>query len=502
MKNGVETMVALRINEKDNVAVALADLRRGERAAFAGGAVTALEDIAGGHKIALGDIKRGGAVIKYGFPIGTARAAIEAGRWVHTHNLETGLGPILQYEYRPAPESPEIEDCGLTFPGYRRVEGRAGIRNEVWIIPTVGCVNRSAELIAERARQGIRGMGNIDGIYTFKHPYGCSQIGPDLQATQKILGGLVHHPNAAAVLVLGLGCENNHLESFQKVLGACDPGRVKFLAAQEVEDEIAAGLALVEQLLNYGRQFRRTACPVSELAVGLKCGGSDGFSGITANPLAGLFSDMLVSRGGSTVLTEVPEMFGAERLLMDRAAKGDVFAKIVGLINDFKEYYISHGQPVYENPSPGNLRGGITTLEEKSLGCTQKGGRGAVVDVLDYGERVARKGLSLLSAPGNDIISCTALAAAGCQLILFTTGRGTPLGTCVPAVKIATNSRLYRRKPHWIDFNAGRLLEGEAMPGLADDLWKCVMDAAAGRITASEKMGSREIAIFKRGPTL
>ncbi|MGI6709581.1 MAG: UxaA family hydrolase [Dethiobacteria bacterium] len=495
-------MAVLKINEKDNVAVALAALKRGQTIEFAGGAIAPLEDIAAGHKIALKDIGQAEEVIKYGFPIGRAKRRIRAGCWVHEHNLETGLGPIMQYEYRPVPVKLEIRDSGKTFSGYRRQNGQVGVRNEIWIIPTVSCVNRIAELIAERARREIKGLENIDGIYEFKHPYGCSQTGEDQLATQKLLAGLVNHPNAAAVLVIGLGCENNHVEAFQEVLGDYDGDRVKFMVAQEVEDEIAAGRALVDRLLSYARQFKRTPCPVSALVAGLKCGGSDGFSGITANPLAGVFSDMLVSHGGSTILTEVPEMFGAETLLMERALNRDVFEKIVRLINDFKEYYISYGQPVYENPSPGNRRGGITTLEEKSLGCTQKGGSSAVVDVLDYGERISKKGLNLLSAPGNDMVAGTALAAAGCQLILFTTGRGTPLGTCVPTVKIATNSTLYRNKPQWIDFNAGQLLEGETMPELAAELWDYVMEVASGQLTGSEKMGFREIAIFKSGVTL
>lgn len=495
-------MAVLKINEKDNVAVALAALKRGQTIEFAGSAIAPLEDIPAGHKIALKEISQGEEVVKYGFPIGRAKRKIEAGRWVHEHNLETSLGPIMQYEYGPAPISLETRDSGKTIPGYRREKGQVGVRNEIWIIPTVSCVNRIAELIAEQARYKFKGVENIDGIYEFKHPYGCSQTGEDQLATQKLLAGLVNHPNAAAVLVIGLGCENNHVEAFQEVLGDYDGDRVKFMVAQEVDDEIAAGLDLVGSLLAYARRFKRTPCPVSALTVGLKCGGSDGFSGITANPLVGVFSDMLVSHGGSTILTEVPEMFGAETLLMERALNRDVFEKIVRLINDFKEYYISYGQPVYENPSPGNRRGGITTLEEKSLGCTQKGGSSAVVDVLDYGERISKKGLNLLSAPGNDMVASTALAAAGCQLILFTTGRGTPLGTCVPTVKIATNSTLYRNKPQWMDFNAGRLLEGETMPELAAELWDYVMEVASGRLTGSEKMGFREIAIFKNGVTL
>lgn len=492
----------LRIDQDDNVAVALAAIEKGESASFEHGAVSAREDIGAGHKIALKEVAPGEQIIKYGAPIGSASQRIEAGSLVHTHNLNSDLGPDLQYRYRPRPEAVKPGKERLTFPGYLREGGAVGVRNEIWIIPTVSCVNRSAELIAMEARRKEGALDHIDGIYELKHPYGCSQTGADELATQKLLAALVNHPNAAAVLVLGLGCENNHVEAFKKVLGPYDPRRVKFLVAQEVEDEIEAGTALLGELAAYARQFRRSDCPLEELVVGLKCGGSDGFSGITANPLVGLFSDLLIARGGSTVLTEVPEMFGAEERLMERAADEAVFEKIVQMVNDFKEYYRSYGQPVYENPSPGNRRGGITTLEEKSLGCIRKGGRGTVVDVLAYGERVLHKGLNLLSAPGNDAVASTALAAAGCQLLLFTTGRGTPLGTAVPTIKISTNSPLYRKKKHWIDFNAGSLLEGAAPEGAAEELWGCVLEVASGRLTRAEQIGFREIAIFKQGVTL
>ncbi len=495
-------MRILRINEKDNVAVALAEVKKGETVSVGFITITALEDISRGHKIALQGIIKGEDVIKYGFPIGSATVDIKAGQWLHTHNLKTNLGEVLHYEYRPQLKPQEVKVNGEPFMGYRRKDGRVGVRNEIWIIPTVSCVNRNAELIAKRAWDEFRGTENIEGIYEFKHPYGCSQLGQDQLSTQKVLAGLVNHPNAGGVLVLGLGCENNHIGEFQKVLGAYDGDRVKFLVAQEVEDEVEAGVSLVHQLVGYARQFQRESCPISKLVVGLKCGGSDGFSGITANPLVGAFSDLLIGHGGTTILTEVPEMFGAETLLMNRAVNREVFEKTVSLINNFKEHFMSYHQPVYENPSPGNKQGGISTLEEKSLGCIQKGGTGNVVDVLNCGDTVRRKGLNLLNSPGNDMVATTALAASGCQMILFTTGRGTPLGTCVPTVKIATNSELYIKKSNWTDFNAGLLLEGRAMEQLTKDLWEYVIQVASGQITKSEKMGFREIAIFKNGATL
>ncbi|MGB9840729.1 UxaA family hydrolase [Thermovenabulum sp.] len=495
-------MKIIKIHEGDNVAVTLEDVKKGEALTSGSSSIVALEDIDKGHKIALRDIRKDENIIKYGFPIGHAICDIKAGEWVHTHNLKTNLGEILEYEYHQQNIKFEPLQCDITFKGYRRKNGKVGIRNEIWIIPTVSCVNRNAELIAKRAAREFEGIEGIDGIYELKHPYGCSQLGSDLFCTQKILADLVNHPNAGGVLVLGLGCENNNVEEFKKVLGNYDQERVKFLVAQEVEDEIEAGVKLVKELIECASQFKREECPLSDLVIGLKCGGSDGFSGITANPLVGAFSDKIIAYGGSTILTEVPEMFGAETILMDRAKNKEVFEKIVNLINNFKGYFMSYNQPIYENPSPGNKKGGITTLEEKSLGCTQKGGTSPVVDVLEYGDVIKEKGLNLLSGPGNDMVASTVLAAAGCQIILFTTGRGTPLGTVVPTVKIATNSEIYKKKLMWMDFDAGRLLSGETMEKLLKDLLEYVIKVASGMPTKSELMGFREIAIFKNGVTL
>lgn len=495
-------MALMQIHEVDNVAVVLENVKAGEAIAAAGITLIALEDIDKGHKIALKDVKQGEDIIKYGFPIGHAVVDIKAGNWVHTHNCKTNLGDVLEYEYDPNILQAPAACNHAVFQGYKRENGRVGVRNEIWIIPTVSCVNRTAQLLAKWANDEFAGAGSIDGVFEYTHPYGCSQLGDDHETTQRILAALVNHPNAGAVLVLGLGCENNNIAEFKKVLGEIDAERVKFLVAQEVEDEVASGQEILKELVAYAGKYERTECAAADLVVGLKCGGSDGFSGITGNPLVGAFSDQLVACGGSSILTEVPEMFGAETILMNRAKDKAIFDKIVALINDFKDYFKSYNQPVYENPSPGNKKGGISTLEEKSLGCTQKGGRSIVCDVLHYGQSVSTKGLNLLNGPGNDAVATTALAAAGCQIVLFTTGRGTPLGTAVPTIKIATNSDLFRHKANWMDFDAGQMLAGESLDTVREEFFQFVLAVASGRTTKAELMGFREIAIFKNGVTL
>ena len=441
-----------------------------------------------GHKYALCDIKCGENIIKYGNPIGHATEDIKKGDHVHSHNMKTNLSGSIEYVYQPEYEETVKLDSDLTFMGYERENGDAGIRNEIWIINTVGCVNKVAKRLAE-----------LTGAIHFEHPFGCSQLGGDHKTTQLILRGLVNHPNAAGVLVLGLGCENNNIDEFKKVLGDYNPERVKFLNSQDFDDEIEEGIKLINELKAYAAKFERKPIPVSKLKIGLKCGGSDGFSGITANPLVGRLSDKVISYGGSCVLTEVPEMFGAEHLLMKRCPTKELFDKTVALINNFKEYFIRHNQVIYENPSPGNKAGGITTLEEKSLGCVQKGGKSEVVDVLDYGDALTKNGLSLLNGPGNDIVAITNLAAAGVHIILFTTGRGTPVGAPVPTVKIATNNALAVKKKSWIDFDASPTLQGNE---LTDELFDYIIKVASGEETMNEKNDYREISIFKDGIVL
>lgn len=492
-------MKLIRIHPGDNVAVALEDVRAGEQLFPDGLSITAAEDVARGHKIALRPIAEGEAVVKYGNPIGFAKAAIPAGAWVHVHNLRTGLSESAEYEYCPRTFSlPEVSP--RSFRGYRRSDGRAAVRNELWIIPTVGCVNSVAAALVRENQHLV--SGSIDGLYSFPHPYGCSQMGEDHAQTRKLLAALVRHPNAGGVLVLSLGCENLTQEQFRAELGEWDDQRVKFLVCQQCGDELKEGARLLQELADFAGQSEREEIPASELVVGMKCGGSDGLSGITANPTVGRFSDRLVALGGSTVLTEVPEMFGAENILFSRCESEAVFQKAVRMVNRFKDYFVSHGQVVYENPSPGNKAGGITTLEDKSCGCVQKGGSAPVVDVLEYAEPVTKKGLNLLSGPGNDLVSATDLTAAGAHLILFTTGRGTPFGAPAPTVKISTNTALYEKKGNWIDFNAGTVAEGESLDDAGDRLLDHVLRVAGGERTRSELQNAREIAIFKDGVTL
>ncbi|WP_153461874.1 UxaA family hydrolase [Sediminibacillus terrae] len=491
------------IHERDNVTIALRDLTPGESIIIEGEEIIVQQAVRAGHKLARKPIPRNENVVKYGYPIGKASSPIEIGEWVHTHNVETNLSGTLDYEYQPTTDKVTSQgQSERTFQGYVRKNGEVGIRNEIWIINTVGCINKTAEVVAKMANEQHKDE-QIDGVFHFSHLFGCSQLGDDLHNTQKLLSSLVHHPNAAGVLVMGLGCENNYIAEFKKVIGDFDEDRVKFISVQETTDEIEHSLDLIDELADYARSFKRETLPVSKLKVGLKCGGSDGFSGITGNPLLGAFSDKLIQQGGATVLTEVPEMFGAETILMSRAKDDETFHKIVDLVNDFKEYFLRHDQNVYENPSPGNKQGGITTLEEKSLGNVQKGGFGEVVDVLPYGERMASEGLNLLQGPGNDLVSTTALAAAGAHLVLFTTGRGTPFGGPVPTVKISTNSALAEKKKNWIDFNAGALVEGKSKEELTDEFFDYIVELASGsKQTNNEKFGFKEISIFKDGVIL
>lgn len=492
-------MKLIRIHPDDNVAVALEDIRSRETVETGGLTVTALEDVSRGHKIALQRIPAGEPVVKYGNPIGIAKEAIPAGAWVHVHNVRTGLSESAEYTYNHKTfPMPDVKP--RTFMGYLREDGRAAVRNELWIIPTVGCVNSVAAALVRENQHLVK--GSIDGLCTFSHPYGCSQMGDDHAQTRKLLAALVRHPNAGGVLVLSLGCENLTQEQFKAELGEWDDRRVKFLVCQQVEDEFAAGAKLLEELADYAGQFHREELPASKLVVGMKCGGSDGLSGITANPTVGRFSDRLTALGGTTVLTEVPEMFGAENILFSRCENEAVFRKAVDMVNRFKDYFVSHGQVVYENPSPGNKAGGITTLEDKSCGCVQKGGSAQIVDVLEYAEPVTRKGLNLLSGPGNDLVSATDLTAAGAHIILFTTGRGTPFGAPAPTVKISTNTPLYEKKHGWIDFNAGTVAQGESLDDAGERLLDFVLEIASGKKTLSEERGAREIAIFKDGVTL
>ena len=493
----------IKINPADNVAVAIKDVEAGGIFDIEGVRISTLVKIPAGHKMALRDISEGEDVIKYGFPIGHLLTDVPQGGLVDHTNIKTNLEGLLEYSYQPDLTHIEPAAEQLYFQGYRRADGRAGIRNELWIIPTVGCVNGVVQNIRKQFEAELQQYPGIEKVIAFPHNYGCSQLGDDHENTRKILADMVHHPNAAGVLVVALGCENNQLGAFRELVGEVDQTRVKFMESQKIKgDEVEYGLGLLREIAMAAKDDKREPVPVSELKVGLKCGGSDGFSGITANPLLGRFSDWIVSQGGTTVLTEVPEMFGAETILMSRCQDEATFDKTVHLINDFKAYFMKNDQPVYENPSPGNKAGGISTLEEKSLGCTQKSGNSTVRDVLLYGDRLKTKGLNLLSAPGNDLVASTALAAAGCQIVLFTTGRGTPFGTFVPTAKISTNSTLAASKPLWIDFNAGEIVDGRPVAEVDEAFIDFVLSVASGAPTNNEKSGYSEIAIFKSGVTL
>ena len=486
----------IHIHPDDNVAVALHPVAAGTE--FMG--ITAKVDIPQGHKMALKALAENDQVMKYGFSIGHAIASVEPGDWVHTHNMKTNLSGEIEYSYNPKIQHPAPLECP-TFQGFRRKDGKVGIRNEIWIIPTVGCVNDIAKGLVRENQDLVQ--GSIDGLYTFTHPFGCSQTGEDHAQTRKLLASLVRHPNAGAVLVVSLGCENLTKEQFLAELGDFDTDRVKFLTCQQTDDEMSDGRALLVQCADFAKQFKREDIPASELVIGMKCGGSDGLSGITANPVVGRFSDMLVAQGGSTVLTEVPEMFGAEGFLMNRCVNEEVFNKAVDMINGFKAYFIRHNEVVYDNPSPGNKQGGITTLEDKSCGCVQKGGAAPIMDVIGYGDAVTTKGLNMLYGPGNDLVSATALTAAGAHIILFTTGRGTPFGAPAPTMKLSTNTPLATQKAKWIDFNAGTVADGvKTLDESAQDLMDMVLEVASGKLTRAEERGFREISIFKDGVVL
>ncbi|NLB90548.1 MAG: altronate dehydratase [Clostridiales bacterium] len=490
---------SIKIYPQDLVAVAITELNKGDRITVSGKELLIQEKIPSGHKIALQEMNEGEKVIKYGFPIGIATKTIFPGSWVHTHNLKTLLAEKPIYTYTPDPV-PVVSSRKGSFYGFERENGKVGIRNFIWIIPTVGCVNAVAKAIAHKAKTLL--AGSVENIIAFSHPYGCSQMGEDQENTRKILGKLTEHPNAAGVLLVGLGCENSGVHEIQKYIKYPNSKRIEYMVAQEHEDEIQVGLEKVGKLIEQASSDQRTEQDLSKLIVGLKCGGSDGFSGITANPVIGKFSDVLLSYGGSSILTEVPEMFGAETILMDRARDEEAFGKIVKLIEDFKYYYESHNLPIYENPSPGNKAGGISTLEDKSLGCTQKAGTGVVEDVLSYGEGLESKGLNLLSSPGNDLVASTALAASGAQLVLFSTGRGTPFASPVPTVKISSNSFLAEKKKNWIDFDAGKVLTGKTISDTGEELFEKVLDYAQGEYTKSEKDDYHDMAIFRTGVTL
>jgi len=492
----------IQINKKDNVAVALVPLPKGMELQHNNLVITLKQEVTKGHKIALFDVNKGQPLIKYGEPFGHASSDIVMGEWIHSHNAKTNLHDTTDYEYKPVKTDVLEKSSDREVQIYRRNRGDVSIRNEIWVIPTVGCVNGIAQQIVKRF-ESQNDTSSIDGVHVFTHQFGCSQLGDDHDTTKRLLQSMVTHPNAGGVLVIGLGCENNQVTPFMEGLADHDPDRVHVMVAQHSENELEEGVEHLQSLLKVMANDKRESGKLSELKFGLECGGSDGLSGITANPLLGVFSDHMIANGGTTVLTEVPEMFGAETILMNRSSDEKVFEKIVEMVNNFKQYYLKHDLPIYENPSPGNKAGGITTLEDKSLGCTQKAGISEVIDVIDYTEKLTKLGLNLLNAPGNDAVATSALGAAGCHMVLFSTGRGTPYGGFVPTVKIATNSELAQRKPHWIDFNAGLLVSDDiSMVNLLEAFLDKIAAIASGENTRNEANDIRELAVWKNGVTL
>lgn len=496
-----------QVHARDNVAVALQQLNAGIVLSTSKGEVSLPAEVPAGHKFALTALKAGDSVIKYGYAIGVLTQDVPAGGHIHSHNLKTALDGELAYQYSglTVDNGSYPADLPTEFMGYPRANGEAGTRNELWILNTVGCVNQAASRIAKAAQQYVEsaGLANIDGVFAYTHPFGCSQLGDDLAHTRSVLAGLAQNPNAGAVLIIGLGCENNQLATLLMGLEHLDPARIRAFNAQQVSDEDEEGLKAAIELLQLMAGDQRQPCPISKLSFGMKCGGSDGFSGLTANPLVGQIADLAASAGAKVILTETPEMFGAEQVLMARARTKEVFSDIVSLVNEFKQYFIANNQPVYENPSPGNKAGGLTTLEEKSLGAIQKGGSAVVEQVIGYGERAKVPGLTLLQGPGNDAVSSTALTAAGATLLLFTTGRGTPLGFPVPTVKISSNTALSVRKPTWIDYDAGAMLQPGVQPTeFAKEFFRYLVAVASGGRTRNEIYQNKEIAIWKNGVTL
>jgi altronate hydrolase len=487
----------MKINDNDNVLIALNDLDKG----MIVNEIVLLDDIPKAHKLASTNILKGEDIIKYGMPIGHALVDIKKGEHIHTHNVLTNLNDLIEYEFLKENTKVDEKKLNRMVNVYKRSNGEVGIRNELFVIPTVGCTTSTANEIVE-AFKSEYDVNQIDGIHVFSHPDGCSQMGDDHENTKLTLQNIAKHPNAGGVLVVGLGCENNQVDAFMEGLKEVDSTRVKSLVVQDVENEITEGVKLLRDIYEVMKEDKREEVSLSKIKFGLECGGSDGFSGITANVMLGKFSDVMIQNGGTTVLTEVPEMFGAETRLMSRAQNKHIFDDIVNMINSFKKYYKDHNQVIYENPSPGNKKGGITTLEEKSLGCCEKAGKSEIVDVLTHGELIKKNGLNLLSAPGNDLVATTALGMSGCHLVLFTTGRGTPFGGFIPTVKISTNTALYQKKKHWIDFDAGVITAGIDINELTNQFINYVVDVCNGCETNNEKNNFREITIFKSGVTL
>ncbi len=502
----VEDLILL--SPDDNIGVARRDLRCGLQITTPRGVIALQESIPMGHKAALCGIPRGGSVYKYAQVIGRARRPIECGEWVHVHNLELAHGQgTLEYAVE-SPRPPELPD-GLPrmFLGYRRGDGRVGTRNHVVVVPTSNCSSHVCERIAEEVRKEAE--DGVDGVFAVPHTDGCAQhTGPDIEQLERTLKGIIAHPNVCAALVVALGCEVNSLTRY------CGPGMEtiygKPAAALEIQASggtvkaVAAGVAKVHSLVEAAASCPRTEEPVGHLTIGLNCGGSDAFSGISANPALGYASDLLVGAGGTVVLAETPEIYGAEQVLTRRAADIKTGKELVRIIERYCEYAARFGATMDSNPAPGNLRGGITNIVEKSLGAVMKGGTTTLNGVIDYAERIAGKGLIVMDTPGYDPVSITGLAAGGCNLIAFTTGRGSGIGfPIVPVLKIASNSRIFRLMADNMDVNAGDILDGNSdIREKGIEIYRQIVRAASGERTRSEILGHREFAPWRIGPVM
>jgi altronate hydrolase len=476
-------------------------LSPGQRIELAGREVTVLEPIPAGHKVALAAVAEGENVLRYGQRIGRARVPIEPGRHVHMHNLAYEE-LAFDYEFPSGEiEFPALPAAVPRFLGYAREDGRAGTRNYIAVGAASNCAAHTAELIA-RSYENDRLPPNVDGVVAFPHGEGCAHsIGPDTRQLQRTIAGVLDHPNVASALILGLGCEVNQISHY---LGG---PRLKGLTLQEsggTRATVDAARREIDRFIEEAAACQRTEIPASKIVLGLNCGGSDSFSGITANPALGVASDILASYGGSAVLAETTEIFGAEHLLVRRARNRQVAERLLARIADYRTYLNRFGGSFDDNPAPGNKEGGLSNILEKSLGAVAKGGTSPLMEVVDYAERVTTPGLVFMNTPGYDPVSLAGLAAGGANVIAFTTGRGSAIGfATIPVIKIATNSATYRRMRDNMEVNAGAIVDGERSIGeVGREIFEMVLRVASGERTASERLGHREFVPWRIGPVL
>lgn len=499
-------MSAIKLYPQDTVALATSELKKGQTVTVDGETITLLDDIPNAHKIALKDFETGEAVRKYDNIIGYASKPIKKGEWIHSHNEVTGLGKSKEYTYDFNPISIFPGESDKTFMGYDRADGGAGIRNHLAIISTVFCANGPLRKLARMAEAKYPATENFDGIIAFDQEFGCSQTGKDLVTTCKIIAGIAKNANFGGVLLVSNGCEMAIPSVLEQYMGDYDKKRIRTLTLQEVEDEFTAGMELIDEIMEEMKDDKRTPININRLHIAMNCGGSDGYSGITANTLLGTLCDTLVKEGAIMNMTEVPEMMGAEHILMNRAADKSIFDDIVKMMYDYDAYFARYGEKAADNPTQGNKAGGLTTLEEKSLGCIQKGGHCAVMEVLEYGERATKNGFVLVSGPGNDLAGVSGQIAAGAVLTIFTTGRGTPCGFAGPTFRLASNTALATRKSNWIDYDAGRLLTAktpEEVEALNKELYDAIMATVNGQYrTRTEENGYYILGALKDGVTL